>query len=108
MGEHLDESFSFTQREISKPDIAEPVAFPRLTPASALQTFEMRSTLQAGRLASYSATIRILAQLPDISQYGEYELEKRYSAPQTLVFKALRFAGDNFVKHNVIVPVLSI
>ncbi len=107
VGEHLDESRSSTQWEISKPDIAEPVAFPRLTPASALQTFEMRSTMQAGRLASYSATIRILAQLPDISQYGEYELEKRYSAPQTLVFKTLRFAGDNFVKHNVIVRLLS-
>ena len=106
-GEHLDESRSSTQRRISKPDTAEPVAFPRLTPASALRTFEMRSTLQTGRLASYSATMRILARLPDISQYGEYELEKRYFAPQTLVFKALRSAGDNFVKHNVIVRLLT-
>src|SRR5271167_3785061 len=107
VGEHQDVSPSSTQREISKPDITEPAAFPRLTPASALQTFEMRSTLQGGRLASYSATMRILAQLPDVSQYGEYELEKRYSAPRTLVFKALRFAGDNFVKHNVIVRLLT-
>ena len=106
-GEHHDASRSSTQREIWTPDIAEPRAFQRLTPASALQNFELSSTLQSGRLASYSATMRILAQLPDVSQYGEYELEKRYSAPQTLVFKALRSAGDNFVKHNVIVRLLT-
>ena len=62
--------------------------------------------MQARQLASYSATTLILAQLTDISQYGEYRLEKRYSAPRTLVFKALWFTGDNFVKRNVMVRLL--
>jgi len=75
-------------------------------PELALQTFEGRSSLQTEQLASYSATILIRAQLPDTSQFGEYELQKRYAAPRTLVFKALRFTGDSFIKTNVIVRLL--
>ena len=48
----------------------------------------------------------ICAELPNTSQNGEYELQERYSAPRTLVFKALHFTGDNFIKHNVIVRLL--
>jgi hypothetical protein len=105
-GQHHDESRSSTQWGVSAPDIADPGSFPRLAPASALQAFERRSVLQERRLASYSATMLVLAQLPDIAQSGEYELKKRYSAPQTLVFKVLHFAGDNFVKYNVILRLL--
>ena len=62
--------------------------------------------MQAEQLASYSATMLIRAQLPDTSQYGEYELQKRYAAPRTLMFKALRFTGDSFIKTNVILRLL--
>ena len=82
------------------------VALPRMAPELALQVCRGRSVIQASQLASYSATTLIRAQLPDTSQYGEYEVQRRYSAPRTLVFKALRFTGDAFVKTNVITRLL--
>ena len=90
----------------SPPVLAVPAALPRMAPEVALQVFDRRTILQAEQLASYSTTILIRAQLPDTSLYGEYELQKRYAAPHTLVFKALRFTGDSFIKTNVIVRLL--
>ena len=83
-----------------------PAVLPRMAPELALQVCRGRSVIQAAQLASYSATTLIRAQLPDTSQYGEYEVQRRYSAPRTLVFKALRFTGDAFVKTNVITRLL--
>jgi hypothetical protein len=77
-----------------------------MAPELALQVCRGRSVIQAAQLASYSATTVIRAQLPDTSQYGEYEVQRHYSAPRTLVFKALRFTGDAFVKTNVITRLL--
>jgi hypothetical protein len=91
---------------ISHSVLAEATALPRMAPELALHTFEWRSRVQAEQLASYSATILVCAQLPNTSQNGEYELQERYSAPRTLVFKAERFIGDNFIKHNVIMRLL--
>lgn len=51
---------------------------------------------------SYSATSRIRAHLPSTQQWGELELEQSYSAPRSLQFQAFQFAGDKFVKTNVI------
>jgi hypothetical protein len=48
----------------------------------------------------------IQVRLPDTLQYGEYEVQRQYSAPHTLAFKAVRFTGDGFVKSNVILRVL--
>lgn len=62
--------------------------------------------VQAAQLSSYSATTLIRAELPDTQQSGEYELQRHYSAPHQLAFKAVRFTGDNFVKSNVIVRLL--
>jgi hypothetical protein len=86
--------------------LAEPTALSRMAPELALHIFERRSSVQAEQLASYSVTILICAQLPNTSQSGEYELQERYSAPRALVFEALRFTGDNFIKHNVILHLL--
>ncbi len=83
-----------------------PAVLPRMAPELALQVCRGRSVIQAEQLASYSATTVIHAELPDTSQYGEYEVQRRYSAPRTLVFKALRFTGDAFVKTNVITRLL--
>src|SRR5215470_17852862 len=83
-----------------------PAVLPRMAPELALQVCRGRSVIQAEQLASYSATTVIHAELPDTAQYGEYEVQRRYSAPRTLVFKALRFTGDAFVKTNVITRLL--
>ena len=85
--------------------VALPV-LPRMAPELALQVCRGRSVLQASQLASYSATTVIRAQLPDTSQFGEYEVQRHYSAPRSLAFKALRFTGDAFVKTNVITRLL--
>jgi hypothetical protein len=79
---------------------------PRMAPEFALQMLEGHAAAQSAALAGYSATTLIHAELPDTSQYGEYELQRHYSAPRTLVFKALRFTGDTFVKNNVIARLL--
>ena len=79
---------------------------PRMAPEFALQVFEGHAAMQSAGLAGYSATTLIYAQLPATSQYGEYELQRHNSAPRTLVFKALRFTGDTFVKSNVIARLL--
>ena len=83
-----------------------PVSLPRMSPELALQTYQGRSVLQKATLISYSANTRISAQLPETSQYGEFELERHYSAPHTLEFKAVNFTGDGFVKSNIITRLL--
>lgn len=71
-----------------------------------MQAFQQRSARQNTELAGYSATTLIRAELPQTSQHGEYELRRRYSAPRSLQFKAVRFVGDNFVKSNIITRLL--
>lgn len=85
---------------------AAPAALPRMAPELALQTYQHRAAQQSAELASYSARTLIRAELPESAQTGEYELERRYSAPHTLEFKAVRFRGDGFVKNNVITRLL--
>ena len=82
------------------------VSLPRMSSELALQAYQGRSVLQAATLVSYSATTRISAQLPETSQHGEFELERHYSAPRTLEFKAVSFTGDSFVKSNIITRLL--
>lgn len=86
--------------------IVVPVVLPRMAPELAVQAYRSRASWQATRLSSYSATTLIRANLIDTKQYGEYELQRNYSAPNSLAFKAVRFSGDNFVKSNVILRLL--
>jgi len=86
--------------------LAAPVVLPRMAPELAVQAYRNRVDMQAARLSSYSATSVIRASLIDTRQYGEYEVQRNYSAPNTLAFKAVRFTGDNFVKSNVILRLL--
>jgi len=79
-----------------------PVAVAQMGPELALQVYERRAAWQSASLASYSASTVIEAELPDQSQKGRYELQRTYSAPRTLKFKAVSFTGDGFVKSNVI------
>jgi len=86
--------------------LASPVVLPRMAPELAVQAYRNRVSLQAARLSSYSATTLIRASLVDTKQYGEYELQRSYSAPNSLAFRAVRFSGDSFVKSNVILRLL--
>ena len=90
----------------TRPAVTIPPTPPTLSPELALATYQRRSAVQASQLASYSAITVIKAQLPDTSQEGEYELQRSYSAPHTLLFNPVRFVGDKFVKSNVIVRLL--
>ena len=88
------------------PPLSIPTVLPRMAPELALETYERRAALQSAELVSYSATTVIRAELPETSQSGEFELQRMYTAPRSLVFKALRFTGDSFVKSNIITRLL--
>jgi hypothetical protein len=79
-----------------------PTVLPLMSPELALQTYEARAARQATGIASYTATSVIRAELPESKQQGEYEVKRQYSAPKSLLFTALHFTGDTFVKANVI------
>lgn len=90
----------------SIPDLEPAASRPQMSADLALETFQKRSTRQAQELAGFSAETVIRAELPRSSQHGELELERHYSLPRTLTFKALHFVGDGFVKTNVIARLL--
>src|SRR6516165_6575643 len=79
---------------------------PVMSAELALANYERRAALQPVQLAAYSATTVIHAELPDSSQQGEFEVERKYNAPHTLLFKPIRFVGDKFVKSNIIARLL--
>jgi len=79
---------------------------PRMAPDLALRTYLHHAAEQSADLAGYSAKSVIIAELPDTAKEGQYEVERYYSAPRSLEFKALRFMGDSFVKSNVITRLL--
>jgi hypothetical protein len=77
-----------------------------MTPEAALAAYHQRMQQQSVQLASYSDTTLMQAQLPDTSQAGEYELQRKYSAPNQLQYTPVRFTGDGFVKSNVMLRLL--
>lgn len=79
---------------------------PLMSSELALASYERRAALQPVQLAAYSAVTVIHAELPDSAQQGEFEVEREYSAPHTLLFKPVRFVGDKFVKSNIIARLL--
>lgn len=86
--------------------IAPAPALPRMSPELTLEAYRKRVAQQSAQLSSYSAISVILAQLPATQQFGECDLQRLYFAPHTLEFKSVRFAGDGFVKNNVILRLL--
>lgn len=86
--------------------LPEAVVLPRMAPELALQVMANHAIIQGTRLGSYSATSTVTANLPDLSEHGQFELDRRYVAPKTLQFTPLRFTGDGFVKSNVIIRLL--
>ena len=83
-----------------------PVALPVMSPELALATYQYRTAQQSAQLAAYSAVTVIRAELPETSQQGEFELQRKFEAPHSLQFTPLHFTGDGFVKSNVITRLL--
>jgi hypothetical protein len=83
-----------------------PAAPARMSSELALQVHEARAKRQARELGEYVDTTIIEAELPQTAQKGVYQLRRMYSAPKSLVFKAVNFVGDGFVKTNVIARLL--
>jgi hypothetical protein len=88
------------------PQLTPPAVLPLMSAELALQMFQARAAQQATQIASYTSTTVIHAELPETKQQGEYEVKRKYSAPKSLLFTALRFTGDAFVKANVIARLL--
>ncbi|MGC2196790.1 MAG: hypothetical protein WA628_19100 [Terriglobales bacterium] len=79
---------------------------PVMSPELALSTYQHHISQQATALSAYSAVTVVRAELPDTSQQGEFELQRKYEAPHTLQFTPLHYSGDGFVKSNVITRLL--
>jgi hypothetical protein len=88
------------------PSLGSSAELPVMSPELALATYQLRSAQQAAALAAYSAVTVIHAELPDSSQQGEFELERKFQAPHSLQFTPMHFTGDGFVKSNVITRLL--
>lgn len=81
-------------------------ARPRLTADAALMMYLRHAEMQMHTLVSYSDITTVDAQLPDSSQRGRLRLRRVFAAPKSLTFQAIDFAGDNFIKTNVIARLL--
>ena len=77
-----------------------------LSPDQALATYLNGAQRQLAELGAYSDATVIEADLPATAQHGKYELRRMYQAPRSLMFAAIRFAGDSFVKTNIITKLL--
>lgn len=88
--------------DLTPPQLTPPAVLPVMSPELALQTYQARAAQQAVGISSYTSTSVIRAELPETKQQGEYEVKRQYSAPKSLLFTALRFTGDAFVKTSVI------
>src|SRR5512147_932056 len=75
-----------------------PVPSARMSAELALATYLSSAQRQLAELGAYSDATVIEADLPATAQHGKYELRRMYQAPRSLVFAAIRFAGDSFVK----------
>ncbi len=82
------------------------VQMPAMAPELALQAFQIRDEQQNSGLHGYTDETLVMAELPDTSQRGAFELQRSFVAPHSLSFKPITFTGDPFVKSNVIVRLL--
>jgi hypothetical protein len=73
-----------------------------LSPQQALITYEARALRQLTTLAAYSDKTTIEAEIPAMGEKGQCSLRRTFSAPQSLIYTAVEFVGDTFVKTNVI------
>ncbi|MGH9521616.1 MAG: hypothetical protein ACRD3E_03675 [Terriglobales bacterium] len=90
---------------LTLPDV--PVASPDMSPELALQSYENNAQRQLSDLAYSSDNTVIEAALPGTGQKGRFELKRSYQAPKSLAYGAVKFVGDNFVKNNIILKLLT-
>jgi hypothetical protein len=79
---------------------------PLMSPDVALQAFQRRQGNDYVALSSYTDETLVIAELPESSQRGAFELQRTYMAPHSLTYKPIQFTGDGFVKSNVIIRLL--
>jgi hypothetical protein len=77
-----------------------------LSPQQALITYQARALRQLTTLAAYWDKTTIEAEIPAMRERGQCSLRRTFSAPQSLIYTAVEFGGDTFVKTNVIYRVL--
>src|ERR1700758_2703715 len=82
------------------PGIVPKVQLPLMAPELAFSTYQQRVAQQTKDVAGYSAVTVVRAELPETSQQGEYELQRKFEAPHSLQFMPVHFSGDGFVKSN--------
>jgi len=87
-------------------NLAAPAPSARMSPDQALATYLNGAQRQLAELGAYSDATVVEADLPATAQHGKYELQRMYQAPRSLVFAAIHFAGDSFVKTNIITKLL--
>jgi len=63
---------------IPAPRLDTPDELPVMSPDLTLSTYQHRIAQQAAELSSYSAVTVVRAELPDTSQQGEFELQRKY------------------------------
>jgi hypothetical protein len=68
----------------------------------ALITYQARALRQLATLAAYSDKTTIDAEIPAMGEKGQCSLRRTFSAPQSLIYTAVEFVGNTFVKTNVI------
>ena len=88
------------------PTLGPTAELPLMAPELALTAYQQRVLEQTRALAAYSAVTVVRAELPDTSQQGEFELQRKFEAPHTLQFTPVHYTGDGFVKNNVITRLL--
>lgn len=80
---------------------------PAMSPDLALQTYENKAQHQLTDLG-YSTDVTVVeAALPGTGQKGRFELRRSFQAPKSLAYGAIKFAGDSFVKNNIILKLLT-
>lgn len=94
-------------RSAASPDVlTPPVPTVRMSPELALTSYLGLAKRQLAELGAYSDVTIVEADLPDTKQHGKFELRRYFQAPRSMAFAALHFAGDGFVKTNVISRIL--
>ena len=78
-----------------------------LAPDLALQTYQTSAHRQLADLGYSSDVTVIEADLPGTGQKGRFELKRSFMAPKSLAYGAVKFVGDNFVKTNIILKLLT-
>jgi hypothetical protein len=83
-----------------------PSALPRMSPDLALQTYSANAHRQLTALGTSVDMTVVEATLPGTGQKGRFELRRSFLAPKSLAYGAIKFAGDTFVKTNIITKLL--